>query len=261
MTDTLAEQTQSQSDRRPGRPWDTSLEATVLAATADLLLERDTKDVTIAAITERSGISRPGVYRRWTTAGRSDSPPRWTACGPTSNWCVAPHSKRSSTATNSPRSPPRGWVGTLVKKRVAMGLENEARRSLSWDRYVSRRRVPIADEIRRGIATGEIDSSVDVEAMIDLINGLLLLPVRGPRPPQTRRRHRPGSGNCQVGVPRSLPALSGTRPVTVRSLPGKPPRSGTFKALFRFAGRAFCRYPPAAACAAYALAWARTWET
>ena len=58
VTDTLAA-------RRPGRPRDTSLEAAVLSATVDLLLEGDTKDVTISAITERSGVSRAAVYRRW----------------------------------------------------------------------------------------------------------------------------------------------------------------------------------------------------
>jgi hypothetical protein len=107
-TDMLTDRTEVLTDRRPGRPRDTSLESTVLSATADLLLERDTKDVTIAAITERSGVSRAAVYRRWSSreellAAALDSvrssielipgPPRW---------------KRSSTATNSPRSPSRG---------------------------------------------------------------------------------------------------------------------------------------------------------
>jgi predicted amino acid dehydrogenase len=80
-------------------------------------------------------------------------------------------------------------VGTLVKKRVAMGLENEGLRALSWDRHVSRRRAPIADEIRRGIAAGEVDASVDVEAMIDLINGLYYYQfvVRAPSDPEEAR--------------------------------------------------------------------------
>lgn len=65
-----------------------------------------------------------------------------------------------------------GRVGKLVKKRVALGLENESLRALSWERHVSRRRAPIADELRRGIEAGELDPSLDVEAMIDLINGL-----------------------------------------------------------------------------------------
>ncbi|MCA4133992.1 TetR-like C-terminal domain-containing protein [Arthrobacter sp. M4] len=63
-------------------------------------------------------------------------------------------------------------VGKLVKKRVAMGLKNEQLRKLPWERHVARRREPVAVEIRRGIESGELDPSLDVEAMFDLINGL-----------------------------------------------------------------------------------------
>lgn len=172
MTDTLAERTGTTADRRPGRPRDTSLKASVLSATVDLLLERDTKDVTIAAITERSGVSRAAVYRRWASreellAAALDSV--------RSSVELVPGASTLETILNSYEQSAvavEGRVGTLVKKRVAMGLENESLRALSWDRHVSRRRAPIADEIRRGIAAGEVDPAVDVEAMIDLINGL-----------------------------------------------------------------------------------------
>jgi AcrR family transcriptional regulator len=189
MTDTLADRTEVLTDRRPGRPRDTSLESTVLSATADLLLERDTKDVTIAAITERSGVSRAAVYRRWSSreellAAALDSVRSSIELipGPTTLETILNAYEQSSFAVE-------GRVGTLVKKRVAMGLENEGLRALSWDRHVSRRRTPIADEIRRGIAAGEVDASVDVEAMIDLINGLYYYQfvVRAPSDPEEAR--------------------------------------------------------------------------
>lgn len=182
MTDTL-------TDRRPGRPRDTSLETTVLSATADLLLERETKEVTIAAITERSGVSRAAVYRRWASreellaaaldSVRSDVE---LVRGATTLETILGSYEQASLAVE-------GRVGTLVKKRVAMGLENEELRALSWDRHVSRRREPIAEEIRRGIKNGEIDPAVDVEAMIDLINGLYYYQfvVRAPSDPDQAR--------------------------------------------------------------------------
>jgi AcrR family transcriptional regulator len=187
-TDALAE-TGSAPDRRPGRPRDTSLESAVLSATANLLLERDTKDVTIAAITERSGVSRAAVYRRWASreellAAALDSV--------RSSVELVPGATTLETILNSYEQSAvavEGRVGTLVKKRVAMGLENEALRALSWDRHVSRRREPIAEEIRRGIAAGEVDPSADVEAMIDLINGLYYYQfvVRAPSDPEEAR--------------------------------------------------------------------------
>jgi AcrR family transcriptional regulator len=192
VTDTLVGRPQG-LDRRPGRPRDTSLEASVLSATADLLLERDTKEVTIAAITERSGVSRAAVYRRWASreellaaaldSVRSDVE---LVRRDTTLETILDSYEQASLAVE-------GRVGTLVKKRVAMGLENEELRALSWDRHVSRRREPIAEEIRRGIETGEIDPAVDVEAMIDLINGLYYYQfvVRAPSDPaQTRARVR-----------------------------------------------------------------------
>lgn len=186
MTDTLA-------GRRPGRPRDTTLEAIILSATVDLLLERDTKDVTIAAITEHSGASRAAIYRRWSSreellAAALDSVRSGVELvrGATTLETILNTYEQASLAGE-------GRVGILVKKRVAMGLENEELRALSWDRHVSRRRGPIADEIRRGIAAGEIDPSVDVEAMIDLINGLYYYQfvVRAPSfPEQARARVR-----------------------------------------------------------------------
>ncbi|SEI77335.1 transcriptional regulator, TetR family [Arthrobacter sp. yr096] len=160
------------TERRPGRPRDTALESTVLSATVELLLERDTREVTVSAITERSGVSRAALYRRWSSreellAAALDSVRSGIGL------------KRAATTLetilnsyNDAAMDVEGHVGALVKKRVAMGLENDELRALSWDRHVSRRREPIAAEIRRGIGMGELAADVDVEAMIDLINGL-----------------------------------------------------------------------------------------
>ncbi|MDV8149674.1 TetR/AcrR family transcriptional regulator [Arthrobacter sp. B10-11] len=175
--------------RSPGRPRDTTLETAVLSATVDLLLERDTKEVTIAAITERSGVSRAAVYRRWASreellAAALDSV--------RSGIELAPAATTLETILNSYELASvavEGRVETLVKKRVALGLENDELRTLSWNRHVSRRRATIAELIRDGIEAGEIDASVDVEAMIDLINGLYYYQfvVRAPSDPAEAR--------------------------------------------------------------------------
>ncbi|WP_454809878.1 TetR/AcrR family transcriptional regulator [Paenarthrobacter nitroguajacolicus] len=159
-------------ERRPGRPRDTALESTVLAATVELLLERDTRDVTVSAITERSGVSRAALYRRWS------SREELLAAALDSVRSSLGFQRRDTTLETILASYEEaaidvdGRVGALVKKRVAMGLENDELRALSWDKHVSRRREPIAEEIRRGISSGELSPDVDVEAMIDLINGL-----------------------------------------------------------------------------------------
>ncbi|UKA50978.1 TetR/AcrR family transcriptional regulator [Arthrobacter sp. FW305-123] len=160
------------AERRPGRPRDTALETTVLSATVELLLERDTRDVTISAITERSGVSRAALYRRWSSreellAAALDSVRSSIGLkrGSTTLETVLASYEEAATDVD-------GTVGALVKKRIAMGLENDHLRALSWERHVSRRREPIAEEIRFGISSGELSPDLDVEAMIDLINGL-----------------------------------------------------------------------------------------
>jgi len=54
----------------PGRPRDRRIDRAVLAATADLLVEVGYADLTIAAIAERAGTTKPAIYRRW--SGKAD---------------------------------------------------------------------------------------------------------------------------------------------------------------------------------------------
>ena len=48
-----------------GRPRDPRIERAVLRAAAELVQERGYAEVTIAAIAERAGTTKPAVYRRW----------------------------------------------------------------------------------------------------------------------------------------------------------------------------------------------------
>ena len=126
MTDTLS--------RAPGRPRDSGLEAPVLAATVELLLERDTREVTISAISERSGVSRAAVYRRWASreeliAAALDSVRSGVEVAPSGSCMdtiLATYEDASQVVD--------GEVGTLIKKRIALVLENEKLRALSWER-------------------------------------------------------------------------------------------------------------------------------
>ncbi|MDO9495600.1 MAG: TetR/AcrR family transcriptional regulator [Nocardioides sp.] len=48
-----------------GRPRDPRIDRAVLRAAAELVVEQGYADVTIAAIAERAGTTKPSVYRRW----------------------------------------------------------------------------------------------------------------------------------------------------------------------------------------------------
>jgi len=51
--------------KEPGRPRDDRIDAAVLDAATTLLLEVGYADLTVAAVADRAGTTRPAVYRRW----------------------------------------------------------------------------------------------------------------------------------------------------------------------------------------------------
>jgi AcrR family transcriptional regulator len=53
-----------------GRPRDARIDAAILTATADLLVEVEYPNLTLAAIAERAGTTKPAIYRRW--SGKAD---------------------------------------------------------------------------------------------------------------------------------------------------------------------------------------------
>ena len=59
----------SPGDKSPsaGRPRDPRIDAAILAATADLLVEIGYANVTMAAVAERAGTTKTALYRRWSS--------------------------------------------------------------------------------------------------------------------------------------------------------------------------------------------------
>jgi AcrR family transcriptional regulator len=55
----------SPPEQSPGRPRDARIDEAVLAATRDLLLERGWAGLSLTAIADRAGTTRPALYRRW----------------------------------------------------------------------------------------------------------------------------------------------------------------------------------------------------
>ena len=53
------------TDQSPGRPRDARIDEAVLRATAELLVEVGYADLTLTAIAERAGTTRPALNRRW----------------------------------------------------------------------------------------------------------------------------------------------------------------------------------------------------
>ena len=166
--------------RRPGRPRAAGLEEQVIAGTVQLLLETGGSP-TITAIVERSGVSRAALYRRWSSrdeivASALDSV-RSPIVVPDSGDLLA---DLIATYTGYPDHD-RVDFERLIRRRLVLGLEDPDLQRLYWNAHVSRRRVPVAAALRRGIAAGLVRADTDVDVVIDLIAGAFYyqLVVRG----------------------------------------------------------------------------------
>jgi len=166
--------------RRPGRPRAEGLEERVVAATAELLLESaDGSSPTVTEIVRRSGVSRAAIYRRW--QGRE----QLVAAALDSVRDNSPMATTGDLEADllSAYRPPQGDANFdhLLRKRLVLALEDPALQHEYWISHVSRRRLGMAEAVRKAIEVGTVRPDADVEAAIDLVAGVYYyqLVVRG----------------------------------------------------------------------------------
>jgi AcrR family transcriptional regulator len=148
----------------PGRPRSTRVDAAIVAAALDLLLEGVTAEaLTIEAVAARAGVGKATIYRRWVnkdallldTIAALEGPP------PT----IRGASVREDLVTLLRP------VGRALA--VLPGLVSELRRNptlhASYLRVIEPRRALLAAVLRRGIATGELRADLDLDAVMTLL--------------------------------------------------------------------------------------------
>lgn len=166
-----------------GRPRDARIDSAVLDAAAELLAEVGYADLTVAAIADRAGTSRPAVYRRW----------------PTLAHLVHEAAFRDSVTTESART---GVLEEDVRELVRMtaellttpmarlavpGLIAEASKdprlhARLLDRFASHGWGGFDDYVRTATERGEVRRGVEAFSVIEIVIGaaLVALLVRGP---------------------------------------------------------------------------------
>ena len=159
-----------EAKRRPGRPLSPDLDGRVLTAVRELV--DGGGPVTVNAVVARSGVSRAAVYRRWgslTDLGAAaldqgrvlaqdipDAPTREAVLG----------------AYLDAMEAPDRYPEDRLRLRLRLGLADRDLQRVIWKTHVARRREPLAEALRRGIARGEVRPGIDVEAVIDAMNGV-----------------------------------------------------------------------------------------
>lgn len=76
-----------------------------------------------------------------------------------------------------------GYAEERFRQRIRLVMADRALQKAYWQSHVSRRRVPLVNALRRGIARGELRDDLDVEACFDAIAGSAYyqIVVRGDR--------------------------------------------------------------------------------
>lgn len=172
--------------RRPGRPRDEEIDGQIVAATLEIIDAGD--DVTVSRVVVRSGVSRAALYRRWPSltlliaaaldVGR-EVPPEYPADADLHEVLLAGLGLGADGV--APSAP--GYSEERFRQRIRLVMADRALQKTYWESHVSRRRVPLENALRAGVARGELRADLDVEACFDAIAGIAYyqLVVRGDR--------------------------------------------------------------------------------
>lgn len=172
--------------RRPGRPRDEEIDGQIVAATLEIIDAGD--EVTVSRVVERSGVSRAALYRRWPSltlliataldVGR-EVPPEYPDDADLREVLLTGLGLGADGV--APSAP--GYSEERFRQRIRLVMSDRALQKTYWESHVSRRRVPLQNALRTGVARGELRSDLDVEACFDAIAGVAYyqLVVRGDR--------------------------------------------------------------------------------
>jgi AcrR family transcriptional regulator len=166
----------SRPPRRRGRPRSEKAREAILAAAANLLLERGLGEVSMDTVAEAAGVSKTTIYRWWPTKETLALDAlyhEWAAAGPAVG------------ETGSLRGDLllllRPWVRLVGKRpygRVIAALVAEAQADPAFakeyrERFVEPRRAQARPILLHAMVQGELPSATNVELALDLLYGPL----------------------------------------------------------------------------------------
>ena len=157
--------------RRPGRPRAEGHDERILDA-AVALMERG-EEITVSRVVELSGVSRAALYRRWPSmtdlVGEALDRGREPYVIPLDGDLL-----ENLLAAFTPAAQPAGRDFPEERFRLRMRLAMTDRRLARayWRSHVARRRGALVAVLRAGIERGELRPDLDVDACIDLVNGV-----------------------------------------------------------------------------------------
>jgi AcrR family transcriptional regulator len=163
-------------DRKsPGRPRSARVDAAIIGAVVDLLTSGTTAEaLSIEAVANRAGVGKATIYRRWpnkdallvdSVASLKGPPPEVTG-----------ESVRADLVTLL-RPIGRGGSGhaASVLPCLISELNRSPRLHQVYQRVIEPRRELMRDVLRRGVARGELRADLDIEAVMAMLVGPVLV--------------------------------------------------------------------------------------
>ena len=156
--------------RRQGSRRDPSIDAAVTAATRRLLVERGYAATTIDLIASTAGVSRPAVYRRWSSKAQLVHEALFPDLGP-----EPPEDDFVAEITRLCRGALQMYGDAAVRESIP-GLLNDLRsdrqmRRLLSDRLEATARSQLADRLGEAVTDGTARPGLSADTLMDAIAG------------------------------------------------------------------------------------------
>ena len=156
--------------RRHGSRRDPAIDAAVLATTRELLIARGYAATTIDLIAATAGVSRPAVYRRWSSKAELVHEALFPDLGP-----ERPEDDFAAEIVRLCRGAMRMYGDAAVREAIP-GLLNDLRadrksRRMLSDRLEATARGELAERIDLAVRTGVARDAVGADTVMDVIAG------------------------------------------------------------------------------------------
>lgn len=156
--------------RRQGSRRDPAIDAAVLATTRRLLIDRGYAATTIDLIASTAGVSRPAVYRRWSSKAQLVHEALFPDLGP-----EPPSDDFVDEITRLCRGALRMYSDAAVREAIP-GLLNDLRsdrrmRRVLSDRLEATARSQLAERVGEAVADGAARPGVSADTLMDVIAG------------------------------------------------------------------------------------------
>jgi AcrR family transcriptional regulator len=166
-------------DKTPGvgRPRDPRIDAAILAATAELLVEIGYNQLTMAAIAARAGTTKTALYRRWSSKSDLVHEAAFPAAPSALTGAFGDVADDVRAMLRSTRDV---FVSPVVRAALPGLIADMAADSDLALRVLSRLSIlfdAVRERLRVGAGTGEVHPDVDPDRLVDLIGGATLLRV------------------------------------------------------------------------------------